>query len=606
MKVGLWLLGLVASAAACYPLLAALAQPGPELTDLVVEDFKGGNVARPERLLAVSGFRAGENGWYLEPGASGQLLYRVPGGAGGRIGVILSIDSPAGVTSSVLGRGDDGARVPLSSNQALYHAQLELPSQLATSTSLVLEIDAANASGSLQPVVGQLSTFISRGSDPRPPPFLAYLAAGALAAALTVALVPGRLRRLAVAGAVGAIVTLAAYTRFTTLFAIRGPLEPDAAEYSLLAKSFRWSPFSDHWLFSGNFGLREPFFPLVVHGYYQLLGSSDFHLHVVSATLSVAVVVLALLAAGRRLRSWPARLAVGLLVAASSPLIGESSRGQRTELEMCLVLLVYLALDRRPARRPLLDALLVGVLGALLVLTRSYFIAMVLAAIAVSFVARYQPLRRAIGPAALALAIVIGAAAAHRVGLFAHTQDAFVDTSAYARWNANYEHFVYHRGLSHPELFPSLADYERFGLYFGPHLTTPQYLFEIHSPGEVVRGSVLGYGEIFQTVGGFHLLPGRLHSLERFVQPPVDLAIRWLMLIGLVGLLVRARRDLRLSLLPVMVVSSLAFATFLFDRGLLEPYRHTWQTLPLGLIAGAWAVESAASALASRLGRRQD
>jgi hypothetical protein len=36
----------------------------------------------------------------------------------------------------------------------------------------------------------------------------------------------------------------------------------------------------------------------------------------------------------------------------------------------------------------------------------------------------------------------------------------------------------------------------------------------------------------------------------------------------------------------------LALTAFLFDHNLLERYRHTWQTIPLALIAAAWLVES--------------
>jgi Dolichyl-phosphate-mannose-protein mannosyltransferase len=604
LKVGLWFLGFFASALACYPLLASLSQPGPELSDYVIEDFRGGQLARPERLMSVNGFEVGGDGWYLAPGESGQLRYRVPGGAGGRIGLTLSVNTPAGVTSTVFATGDDGVRVVLASDVTLYRALLSLPSGIATSAALVVEFDAHNGSSRSELVVGQLSSYIAHGSDPRTPPFYVYVAVGVLSALLTMALVRDRIKGFVVAAGMGALIAVAAYTRFTALFATHGPLEPDALEYRLLAESFRWSLLSDHGLFSGNFGLREPFFPLVVHAVFQVLGTSDFHLRAISATLSISVVVLTVLAARRQLRSWPARLAVGFLVAASSPLIGESSRGLRTELEMCLLLLAYIALDRRPARRPILDAVLVGVIGAALVLTRTYFIPVVGIAIAISFLARYRPSTQAMGLATMAFAIVVGAAAAHRVGLYEHNHDAFVDTSAYARWNANYEYFIYHRSLPHRELFPTLAEYESYGLYYGPHLTTTQYLFDIHSPAEVVRGSLIGYGEVFQTVGGFHLLPGRFHNVEIAVQPRVDFLIRWLLLVGLAGLLFRARRDPLLALIPVLIVGSLAFATFLFDRGLVEPYRHTWQTLPLGLIAGGWAVESALAAASSRFNRR--
>jgi len=55
---------------------------------------------------------------------------------------------------------------------------------------------------------------------------------------------------------------------------------------------------------------------------------------------------------------------------------------------------------------------------------------------------------------------------------------------------------------------------------------------------------------------------------------------------------IRVRRHQRLAIIPAMVLTWLAMTAFLFDHGLLELYRHTWQTFPLALIAAAWLVES--------------
>src|SRR5258708_8445232 len=151
--------------------------------------------------------------------------------------------------------------------------------------------------------------------------------------------------------------------------ATHGPLDPDAVAYRRYADSFQWWALFDHGVFSGNFAEREPLFPIVVNAYFQVLGSSDFHLRVVSVTLSIAVGVLSVIAARRRLSWWPA-LAVGFLVALSPPLIDESVRGLRLELEMLVLLLLYIALARGPAKRPLLDAVLVAVLGPALLPTR--------------------------------------------------------------------------------------------------------------------------------------------------------------------------------------------------------------------------------------------
>jgi hypothetical protein len=187
--------------------------------------------------------------------------------------------------------------------------------------------------------------------------------------------------------------------------------------------------------------------------------------------------------------------------------------------------------------------------------------------------------------------IMVGAAAAHRVGLYEHHHDAFWDTGGYTRWNANIEKFAYHRPLPHAELFPTLAEFQQNGPYFGPKISTSQYFLVIHSPSEFVRDSLAGAREMFETIDGT-FGAGRLGSLAS-VGHRIDLAVRWLVLLGLVGMLLRAWRHPRLALVPVLVFSWLGLTAFLFDHSLLERYRHTWQTIPLALIAAGWLVESA-------------
>src|SRR6266481_6196087 len=64
--------------AAVLPLLGALAQPGTSSSDQVIEDFNLGTVHKPDQLVMVEGFHPGDIGWYLDPGATGRLVYRVP------------------------------------------------------------------------------------------------------------------------------------------------------------------------------------------------------------------------------------------------------------------------------------------------------------------------------------------------------------------------------------------------------------------------------------------------------------------------------------------------------------------------------------------------
>jgi hypothetical protein len=590
VRAGVWILVTLAFVAASYPLFAALAQPGTSSSDEVVEDFNSGHVARPDRLISVDGFKAGDLGWYLDPGTNGRLVYRIPGSAGKTIALSLWIDVSSGVTDTVIGGATGQPDIVLSTNTAMSGNRLVLPSGLATAPSIDIKIQATNKSGALVLVVDQLVSYDIQGTDPRGAPVYSFLAFGGLVSLATLAILRRRRHSLPVAVAMGAVVALATYARIHALFSVHGPLDPDAVGYRFYGDSFQWWPLFDHGLLSGNFSEREPLFPMVVHAYFQVLGSSDFHLRVVSSTLSIAVVVLSVVAARRRLRFWPAALAVGLLVAVSEPLILESVRGLRLELEMVVVLLLYLALDRGAARRPLLDALLVGAIGAAMVLTRTYFFPVFVAAVAISFLARYRPLPRALGLVMVSLILMGGAAAAQRIGLYEHTHNAFSDTAGYTRWNANVEHFALHRPLPHPELFPTLAQYQQYGPYFGPSISTTQYLLIIHSPYEFARDSLAGAREIFDTIGGF-LATSRLGPAARLA-PRLDLAVRWLVLLGLMGMLLRAWRHPRLAVIPAIVLSWLAMTAFLFDHGLLERYRHTWQTFPLALIAGAWLVES--------------
>ena len=102
VATGLWIVAVLACLLGAYPLFAALAQLGPSISDDTIEDFNAGYVSRPVRLIAVDGFSSGDQGWYLDPGTSGRLVYRVPIKAGSRIGLDLWMYSPAGVSSRVV------------------------------------------------------------------------------------------------------------------------------------------------------------------------------------------------------------------------------------------------------------------------------------------------------------------------------------------------------------------------------------------------------------------------------------------------------------------------------------------------------------------------
>ena len=600
VAVCIWALAVLACLLGAYPLLAALAQPGTATSDEVIEYFDSGYVSRPERLLAVEGFHPGDQGWYLDSGASGRLVYQVPVRPGSGVGLNLWMNSPPGVSSEVIARVAGRPNSTLATDRTFTGDRLVMTANQVSGPSVEFEFRAKNTTDGPLLIIDRLETYSLRGIAVPAPPAYSYLASGGLAALITLALLRRRRQAIPVSLVMGAVLAIAVGTRMAALFKATGVLDPDAIGYRIFADRFQWWPLFDHGIFSGNFGQREPLFPMIAHLYFQMLGSSDFHLRVVSATLSVAVVILTVVAAGHLLVSWPARLGAGLMVAISGPLIHEGTRGLRLELETVLVLLFYIALARPPSRRPAFGAAAIGLLGGALALTQTSLIPLVGVAATVSFLVRYRPLPKAAGLLALVAIIVVGAEAAHRVGLYVHYQDAFVDTAAYARWLANTELFVNHQPLPHPELFPSLLDYQKYGPYSGPHITTAQYLFMIHSPQEYIRDSLGGLRAMFDTVDGFLPLPSSLSRLGGVVGPRIDLAARWLILLGLVSLSARAIRHPHLALIPAMVISYLASTAFLFDHGLLERYRHTWQVIPLALIAAAWLVERAVIVVARR------
>src|SRR5205814_2188660 len=119
------------------------------------------------------------------------------------------------------------------------------------------------------------------------PSGLSYLAFGALSALVPLPFIKRVRRRWVLAVAIGTLMAIAVATPFEALYSSSSspvPLDPDAIVYRVYGDSFRWWPPWDHGIFSASFGEREPFFPLVVHAYFDVLGSSDFHLRVVSTT----------------------------------------------------------------------------------------------------------------------------------------------------------------------------------------------------------------------------------------------------------------------------------------------------------------------------------
>lgn len=594
-----WLIGITLLLLASAPLAAFILSPGRTWETQILEDFNSGHLVVASALDVRAGFRANQDGWYLPAGTSGELHYRIAKRIGSNLAAQLWLYSQGASMRAEL-RINSGERSQFLTNPYFVGEVIELaPADAETSVELVLS--ATNTSSNAVLVLDQLVYGPTRGAAPPRPGTTAILAFGLLLGLAFFPLLEAGRWNTPIAVAIAVLMSVTTSERIDALNArASDTLDPDAIVYRIYADSFRWWPPWESGLFSGNFGEREPLFPMLVNAYFRVLGSSDFHLRVVSSTLSVLGVVLTLVAARRRL-AWPAGLAVAGIVALNRPLVDESLRGLRTELELCLVLALYLVLDRPPSLRPRLDAMLGGLVGLALVLTRTFYLPMILVAIVISFFARYRPLTRALTLTSIATLLVVGAATAHRIALYERQGDAFYDTSGYARWNANYEKFQLGRDVSHPELFPSKSEVVANGLYVGPRITYAQYLFQIHSFPEFVAGTATGFADVYANTGGAYVpglrdlaaLSPQVALIAKSLTDLLDQGVKFIGVVGLLGLLASAvlRRELRDLLIPAMIVSGLAFTTFLYHLQLVERYRNTMQFYPLLIIAGIWFLQ---------------
>jgi hypothetical protein len=590
------------------PALAVIAQPAPDRLDYQAEEFDRGVEGVPGALQVKSGFTPGIYGWNLGPGLTGELTYAIHKDRGQDVLLNLWLYSGGPVSADLSIRLDGGPTVLSIHNPQFTGDGLHLPPSTREANLIELDLRATNRTSTEVLVLDRLKFGSGPLGPPYPGPRYANWALGGLAGLLALPLIGRRFARPVIALAVALIVGAAADLRMSALiFGVHHVQpNPDTIAYQFWADQFRWWP-PNQGLFCGCYGPREPAWIAIGHVASQLFGSSTFHLRATTTFLSIAVVVLAIAAARRRL-SWPGALAVGVLVALNGNIISNATRGIRTELEMACGLILYLLLDRDWDRHAFAGATGAGLVGAALVLTRSFFLPVIIVVDGLSLLGRKLPAKRALVLLVLAVSLPLGGIAGHRYALYESSQawvgyhkDPFLDTDSYARWNANYEKFEYGLNLPHPELFPTRAEYELCGPYCGPHITYLQYLFVLHTPRQVALDSLAGYIDILNSTSGLIKLDRWQTDGDPFEPAAgptsglgywLDRIVRYLGVVGLVAMLLSGVRHTRNLLVPVMFLGILGFTTFLYHVKLIEPYYNVIQAWPFMFIAGLWALEN--------------
>jgi hypothetical protein len=592
--------------------LGVIAQPAPDHHDYHAEEFDGGVEAVPGALQVKAGFTPGTYGWYLRPGTSGELTYTIHKTPGEDIRLLMWLYSGRQVSATLSAGLDRGPPALVARNPTFNGDAPTLPADTRRAAMLELVLTATNQSSTESLVLDRLTFSSGPLGGPYPNARWSNWALGALAGLLSLPLVGRHRGGAAIAIGIALMVGAATDLRLHALIDASRTVwpNPDTSAYQVYADRFRWWP-PNQGLLCGCFGPREPVWIAIAHLSSQLLGSSTFHLRATTALLAIGNVPLAIVAARRRL-SWVGALAVGALLAFNGNVIENAVQGLRTELEMMCCLGLYILVDRDAARQPLLEGLAIGLLGTMLVLTRSFFLPVVILMAVLSLLIRYRRLRLALPLLALTIGLPLAGLTAHRVAMYetgewyGSRHDAFLDTQMYARWNANIEKFHFGRQLPHPELFPSREVYDTCGPFCGPSLTYTQYLFELHSPRQVVVDSLDGYADVLVYTTGFLKLDAstlKEHPGYPAVGTPggigwaVDALARALGLVGLIGMLVAAIRRPRHLFVPAMFSGILTFVVFSYHLRLVSPYVNVIQAWPFLFIAGVWLAERSVIAL---------
>jgi len=405
------------------------------------------------------------------------------------------------------------------------------------------------------------------------------------------------------------LVALAFWLRLGALHrSIGRPLDPDVNGFIHFARMLR--PFTDTGFYSARFGLREPFYILVVKGFLQLPGADEENVRWVSLTFSLLVVLLTYLI----VRNWMGKgvaMLAAFLLAVHTYCIEASVRGLRCEFfTLLLLLLLYVTCINRGLGR-YMRGMLAGALTGMLLLTRTEFmLPAILLFISLPLVAKG---RWGITSALSALLIGLLMLAPHLWGMYRVNGDVFYTSNLGARFYANLE-------LAGKPGFPTVEELEKKGMFVGPKITPMEYFFRLHTLPELLWGNVWGLSKVYLALIVRYIPTTTLHGLKQLPKPPTAI-LRYLLSrhpfrvflallagIGLLGgLLVLWRTDYRI--LYLMLVLFQAQTAFLFSVGLeTQVVAHTW---PMALWVAAfflvhagkraWRIFSASPAVTDHL-----
>lgn len=519
-----------------------------------------------------------ESGWALPPQTEGALRYVLPDVPGARsvlVRLVFFHRSPEAKTRVLVFREGDAAPRLAFDNVYFADARLDLSAALSgPGGRVVLACEGQNPTQA--PDVFLQYFEVRFFAEPLPAlPAIPRMALACLA--LGLCLLPLVSWRSLLP--LWAIVTVGATLRYYALMRVLWlPLDWDTVGYHHLAA--KMSLFTDTGFFSAQFGMREPFFVLIVKAVLMLLGDSETHVRLVSFFASLLVIGLTY-RLGTRLFGPLLGLTGAAVMAVNLPLVRESVRGLRLEVELILLLLLVEVLFVHPARSrtsgvgnlraPWPRIVLAGVLAGLLTLTRSTYL-VPLMPVLVFGAWRCVP-RRAWLAAGLALCLMVGLQLPHRWNMYRLHGNAFQDVSHYPHWFMNAEL------AGQQPSFREKRDMWRIAGE-GSGLTYGDYLFKLHTIPEVIVGTARGFWKMIR-----HM---EVIAFHREVARRTGLHLGWVdasfQVAGMIGLLL-AVVHAAFRWMPLLFAVLLLPLAFLYDRGVIESWRLVYQAFPCMLFS---------------------
>jgi len=402
-------------------------------------------------------------------------------------------------------------------------------------------------------------------------------------------------------GAGLAVVLLGGDLRLNLLPFLNGvPLDPDVTMYRRYADRLIWFG-SEYGFYSAAFKEREPLWIAILRIWQVWAGNADFAVRLLTSLLSTAVVALTGVFLWRWLheRIW---VIVGMLmVSLNSSLIEESYRGLRSEM-MTLGFIIFLMLSL-PVGTRRFQAAKAGIMVGLWTLLRSTALGIAFGVWGALWLIKTFFGRRANQPwfpqgysfkkISLAAVIAICLFVPHLYGFHERYGDWRWPSYGYARWNANME---FPERFGTPG-FPTLDEFKK-SQYSGPRISYADYLFDLHTPLQIVRYQLLGWVELFgyqalsfssyRTPLVIQLTERRIKGIRHLVVPSIVFAL----VMGLIslGAFFRLFFDRKLWWISPMLLWGTSYVAMLYHIRVVEPIRHTVHVYPLMVLATVWGI----------------